>query len=215
MDNFLNLSLEEQLACINPHVYTEVNFDKLSYMVTKRTYKECIKKILGFKQIKRSEENVINMYNDKWVSRDSISEIDDGGYVSVKWNSKKFVLGGLGMRKLQTLRLIKLIEKINPKSVLDVGSGNGERILQLACRFPEIKFTGLELTSGGVQTAKNIQYFDKIPDSLRNASPQPLLNLTSHKNADFICASAKKIPFNDESFDLVYTSLSLEHSEDT
>ncbi len=213
MDNFLNLSLEEQWSCINPHIKSEINFDELSYIITKRTYKECIKKIFGFQQIKRTEENVKTMYNDKWVSRDSKYEIPEGGYVSVRWNSEKFVLGGLGMRKLQTLRIMKLIEKTKPKSVLDIGCGNGERILQLACRFPQIKFTGLELTSGGVQTAKNVQNLDQIPDPLINISPQRLIDLTAHKSANFICSSAKKIPFDDKSFDLVYTSLSLEQME--
>lgn len=71
------------------------------------------KKILGFQQIKRTEENVKTMYNDKWVSRDSKSEIPEGGYASVRWNSEKFVLGDLGIRKLQTLRIMKLIEKLN------------------------------------------------------------------------------------------------------
>jgi len=213
MGNFLNLSLDEQWSCINPHIKSEIDFKEHSNLITKRTYKACIKKILGYRQTKRTEENVKIMYNDKWVSRDSKSEIVEGGYVSVKWNSNEFVLGGLGMRKLQTLRIMKLIEKTKPKSVLDVGCGNGERVLQLACRFPKIQFTGLELTSGGIQTAENIQNLDQLPDPLINISPQPLLDLTAHKSANFVCSSAKKIPFDDKSFDLVYTSLSLEQME--
>ena len=213
MSKFLNLSLDEQWSCINPHIKSEIDFKEHSNLITKRTYKACIKKILGYRQTKRTEENVKIMYNDKWVSRDSKSEIVEGGYVSVKWNSNEFVLGGLGMRKLQTLRIMKLIEKTKPKSVLDVGCGNGERVLQLACRFPKIQFTGLELTNGGIQTAENIQNLDQLPDPLINISPQPLLDLTAHKSANFVCSSAKKIPFDDKSFDLVYTSLSLEQME--
>ena len=70
------------------------------------------------------------MYNDKWVARDSKLSINDGGYVPIIWNKNKFVTQGL-LRKLQTLRIIKLI-KIKSKKVLDIGCGNGERLLQLA-----------------------------------------------------------------------------------
>ena len=213
MDNFINLSSDEAWSCLSPHVKSKINFDELSKLITKRTYIQCIKKILGYPQIKRTEKNVKTMYNDKWISRDSKSVIVEGGHVGVEWNSSKFVVGGLGLRKLQTLRIMKLIEKIKPKSVLDVGCGNGERVLQLACRYPGIKFTGLELTPGGVETAKNIQKLDQISEALSNASPQPLIDLTAHKSINFVCSSAKSIPFEDNSFDLVYTSLSLEQME--
>jgi ubiquinone/menaquinone biosynthesis C-methylase UbiE len=213
MNNFIDLSFDEAWSCLSPHVNSKINFNELSNMITKRTYKECLKKILGYHQIKRTEKNVKIMYNDKWISNDSISVVTERGYVGVEWNSSKFVVGGLGLRKLQTLRIMKLIEKIKPKSVLDVGCGNGERLLQLACMYPEVKFTGLELTPGGVETAKNMQKFDQISEALSNASPQPLTDLTAHKSIKFVCASAKNIPFDDNSFDLVYTSLALEQME--
>ena len=56
------------------------------------------------------------MYNDKWVARDSKLSINDGGYVPIIWNKNKFVTRYLGFRKLQTLRIIKLIKKLNQKS---------------------------------------------------------------------------------------------------
>lgn len=213
MDNFINLSSDEAWSCLSPHVSSKINFNEITKPIVKRTYKECIKKFLGHHHIKRTEKNVKIMYNDKWVSRDSKSVIVEGGNVGVEWNSSKFVVSGLGMRKLQTLRIMKLIEKIKPRSVLDVGCGNGERVLQLACRYPGVKFTGLELTKGGIETAKNIQNLDQITEALSNASPQPLIDLTAHKSINFVCSSAKNIPFKDNSFDLVYSSLSLEQME--
>ena len=218
MNNFINLSSDETWACISNHINCEINFNKLSNSIDKRSYTACIKKILGYRQynVKRTEENVKNMYSPKWASLNPslvTAYPNKSSYVPVKWNSSKFVVDGLGMSNLQTLRIMKLIEKIKPKSVLDVGCGNGERVLQLACRYPGIKFTGLELTPGGVETAKNIQKLDQISEALSNASPQPLIDLTAHKSINFVCSSAKSIPFEDNSFDLVYTSLSLEQME--
>ena len=214
MNNFINLSLEEQWSCISPHIKLQTDFKELTNPIVIRTYKDCIKKILGLNKLKkRSEDFVKNAYDDKWISRDSQTSIDEGGNVGVTWKSSRFVVSGLGLRRLQTLRIMKLIEKIKPKSVLDIGCGNGERILQLACRFPEIKFTGIDLTTGGIETAKKIQNLKQLTDSLIEISPQPLIDLTAHKQAKFICSSAKNIPFQDNSFDLVYTSLALEQME--
>ena len=216
MKNFIDLSPDETWACVSHHIDSELNFNKLSNFINKRSYKACIKKILGYHQynVKRSEEIVEAMYSRKWLSRDpKLVTAYKGGGVPVDWNSSKFVVDGLGMSNLQTLRIMKLIEKIKPRTVLDVGCGNGERVLQLACRYPKIKFTGLELTRGGVEVAKNVQNLEQIPEVLINASPLPLIDLAAHKSINFVCSSAKNIPFKDNSFDLVYTSLSLEQME--
>jgi ubiquinone/menaquinone biosynthesis C-methylase UbiE len=222
MNNSINLTFEEQWSCISPYIIIDKNFKEIENSISKKIYKDCIKKIFLRKNLKigqkkfnnRSENFVINAYNDKWISRDNKTSTEQGAAnLAVTWNSSRFVVKGSALRKLQTLRIMKLIEKIKPRSVIDIGSGNGERVLQLSCRFPEIEFTGLELTPGGVETAKNIQSLDKIPDVLVKFSPQKLINLTAHKNAKFVCSSAKNIPFKDNSFDLVYSSLALEQME--
>ena len=214
MNKFLNLTTDEEWSCLSPHINTDKNFKTMSDLLIKRTYKDLIKKFLGKKEFERRSEDIVkNMYNDKWVDRNSKLSIDNGGYVPICWNKNKFVTQGLGLRKLQTLRIIKLIEKINPKSVLDIGCGNGERLFHLACIFPNIEFTGLELTEGGVEAAKEIQKIDTISKPLIDSSPIKLKDLSAHKKINFICANSKNIPFQDNSFDLVYTSLALEQME--
>jgi ubiquinone/menaquinone biosynthesis C-methylase UbiE len=212
MNDYVDITPQESWDCICPYIQPNESFDDLTKPIVRRTYKSAIKKMLSTDRFRsdRTEEFVNKGYNGKWVERDNIATIATGGSVGVTWNTNKFVMQGAGLRRLQTLRLIKLINKIKPKSVLDVGCGNGERLLQLACRFPKIKFTGIDLTQGGIDTAKNIQTFDELPKPLMELSPEPLIDLTAHKNIEFICASAKEIPFEDSSFDLVYTSLVLE-----
>ena len=45
-----------------------------------------------------------------------------------------------------------------------------EKDIATACIFPDIEFTGVDLTEGGIATAKEIQKLDKISDALKEAS---------------------------------------------
>ena len=215
MNDFIELSPKETWQCISPYVCVDQNYDRLASPLIRRTLKAAIKKIIrkNSHEVKRTEEYVSFAYHDKWLSRDITTSVSLGGQVCTKWNSNRFIVYGAGLRKLHTLRLMRLIDKLKPKTVIDIGCGNGERILQLACRFPEIQFTGLELTPSGIEAAKKIQALDALPRQLAEFSPEPLQDLTVHKSVNFICGSAKKTLFDDNSFDLLYTSLSLEQMD--
>lgn len=213
MKNFIQLSSEETWECIAPYIKNNVDFTKFKRDIDQRSLRDSLRKFLNKSKL-RNEDDVKQMYDKKWGSRNpEFITAYEGGLVPINWNSKNYVVDGLGFSNLQTLRIIKLIEKINPSSVLDVGCGNGERLLQLSCIYPKIKFYGLELAKKGFEAAKNIQKLEKISQVLIDSSPKPLIDLSAHKKIEFINASAKKIPYEDNSFDLVYTSLALEQME--
>ena len=213
MKDFINLTIEETRACINPFLKVDKNFKALSKSIKVRIIKQAIKKLISLNGNVRTEEMVAKAYGPKWAGRDMVEDIAEGGEVCVTWNTSQFVIGGIGLRRLQTLRMMRLIEELKPKRVLDIGCGNGERVLLLACRFPDVQFTGLDLTQEGIDIAKSIQKLDRLPESIAKYSPEPLLDVTAHKSAEFTCASAKEIPYEENTFELVYTSLALEQME--
>ena len=213
MKDFINLTIEEASACISPFVKVDKNFEALSKSIKVRIIKQAIKKFITSRSNIRTEEFVGKAYGPKWAERKMVENVAEGGEVCATWNTSRFVIGGNGLRRLQTLRLMRLIEELKPKSVLDIGCGNGERVLLLACRFPDVQFTGLDLTQEGIDMAKSIQKLNRLPESIAKYSPEPLLDLTAHKSATFICASAKEIPYEENAFELVYTSLALEQME--
>lgn len=99
------------------------------------------------------------------------------------------------------------IRKYNFKSVLEIGSGGGLNMMNLAPMFPDVQFYGLELTESGVNTSRRIL-----------ANPPPEFEL-AHKhgpinNVKIIHGSILSKEAIDElrqhKFDLVFTSAVLE-----
>lgn len=79
--------------------------------------------------------------------------------------------------------------------VLDVGCGGGQNILNLAERFPDWTFTGLDLAPGQVGRAqrRSRSYGDRVT---------------------FVQGSALDLPFGDGEFDIVLSIASIKHWPD-
>ena len=91
--------------------------------------------------------------------------------IPVEFNNEVFLLEGTVLRKLHTMRVARVIETLKPRSVLDVGCGNGERLLILATMFPEVDFIGLDLTKEGIEAAQDIVAAGKLPENFDLVSP--------------------------------------------
>ena len=103
---------------------------------------------------------------------------------------------------------------LRPRTVLEVGCGNGLNLLSLACRFPEIRFAGVELTEGGFAVARAVQKEARVA---RGAAP---FRARAARRSDAriarsssTSAAPRRLPFADGAYDLVYSSLALEQME--
>lgn len=105
-----------------------------------------------------------------------------------------------GADVLQTEVRDRLLERLQwiqlqPGRVLDLGTGTGKALPALAARFPEAEIVGLDLTPAMLQVA------DRRPrGSAGNAGPV------------LVCADAARLPFPDQSVDLVFSSLAIHWS---
>lgn len=136
---------------------------------------------------------------------------DGGGDTACLWGPRQFVMGSMGIKRAYLLLIYRIIEKLAPRTVLEVGSGNGLNLLLLANRFPDIRFAGIELSANGVSSAKAMAVAP-LPSYLERFSPQPLLTREA-PNVTFEQASAVQLPYDDNSFDLVLTVQALEQME--
>ena len=88
-----------------------------------------------------------------------------------------------------------ILEEIRNKpfrTLLDAGCGTAPMVSLLSEKYPEAKFTGLDLT----------------PDMIAQAKKKGL------QNAEFMVGDCEAMPFEDESFDIVINSQSFHHYPD-
>jgi ubiquinone/menaquinone biosynthesis C-methylase UbiE len=90
---------------------------------------------------------------------------------------------------LNALKNISLPEKA---SILDIGCGLGDTTLMLNECFPNSTITGLDGDTSLVEVAIGKKK-------------------TVYPNLDFVCADALRLPFDDNSFDFVFTRYCLHH----
>ena len=112
------------------------------------------------------------------------------------WHSYKgnyFLSSGSLTQEIFINLISSQIKNKSIKSVLEVGCGIGLNIFTLAKDFPEVKFTGIDISSTGIAFCK-----------------EKLYSLNEYKNLSFLEENAKNLTFPANSFDLTYTVLALE-----
>lgn len=85
----------------------------------------------------------------------------------------------------------ELLEREKFKNLLDVGCASGYMLAELAKRFPQVKYYGVDV-------------YDKAVFYAQKRYP----------NINFLVASAQKLPFRDDFFDQVICYETMEHVED-
>jgi len=167
----------------------------------------------GFIGVK-DQKNVEIDYSLQWANSTLEQNLTNLKSVPCLWGGRCFLARSYGIKRLHQFLLAKFINDTKPKTILEVGSGNGLNLFILSFLFPSIQLTGVELTKGGYEASKKVALEDTLPDYIVNFSPLVGINSKAHKLIDFQQGSAKSLPFADESFDVVFTILALEQMEE-
>ena len=105
------------------------------------------------------------------------------------------------------------IAALGVRSFVEVGSGNGINILVLALLHPEIeRLRGIELTENGVNAAKKMLTDPPIPELvyLTGLSAETVSERLRGRDISFEQGDMRKLPWEDESFDLVFSWVAFE-----
>jgi SAM-dependent methyltransferase len=146
----------------------------------------------------------------KWDKYRINSTVDGAPWV---WRDRQLLLSNEAGAAVRLIYLDAALTSLRPRSVLEVGCGNGINLLLLAAAHPGIEFSGIEPTESGWSAAQKITEVGRLPDVLRQFSPLPVADESAVSRICFKRGSAAKLSYKDDSFDTVFTSLALEQME--
>lgn len=165
---------------------------------------------------KRRNSTIVQEYSRAWQESQYEDYSLEGPLTRItpwEWRDQCMLASDLGATRFRQLLLSRLVERTKPRRVLEVGCGNGINLLLLACRFPDVDFSGIEFTRQGHLVATELQKHPALPQSMQDYAPLPLQDPTAFRRISFRQGSADALPFADGEFDLVVTVLALEQME--
>ncbi len=116
------------------------------------------------------------------INQNSIAQIFN--QLASEYHHYAFAQQEIGTRLIERLTLIK----INPKLILDLGSGTGKCATQLAERYPQATIINCDLSSNMLQTAKQ---------------------LNTSQTLSYLCANGNSLPLKSHSIDFVFSNCAL------
>jgi ubiquinone/menaquinone biosynthesis C-methylase UbiE len=166
----------------------------------------------GRLQLGVQKRTVKDIYEQRWGGRDGDAPLFSDSTAAFEWGDDRLVMQSAAIKRVYLLYLYRLITRLSPKSVLEIGCGNGINVALLANRFPSIAFRGVELTAAGVDQCRRLSA-GALPPALSDFSPEPLLSDKAHRDVEFDQGDAAQLPYATGAFDLVITILALEQME--
>lgn len=180
------------------------------------TGKTMLKRVTTGKRPRNSAE-VEEKYTQSYA--DGVAAID-AGLAPRRYNNFRLDDGtivnmpALGLFSAYAAALEKAVRALQPGSVCEIGFGTGRYLLYLAARFPEIAFSGFELTPSGVEVARSLQRLDVLPPNLNGLVQAEPHHAERFRAIDYQQGNAAALPAKDKSVDMIYTVLALEQMAD-
>lgn len=172
--------------------------------------------ILPWRKQARPQTLVSDHYETHWTEipwpKTNDPSREEKGVVSI-WDEEGILIRRYGRKRAHHLLFARLVRELKPRTALEVGCGNGINLLIMATLFPEIHWTGVELTEAGVQVGKSIQKERELPAVLREFSPEPIVDPTAHQRVTLRQGDASQLPFGEKEFDLVFSFQALEQMQ--
>lgn len=152
-----------------------------------------INNFINFKSTVRSTDNVKNEYNFLWSNINLFPKFPSNKRHYFYYKGNYFRKEIFTERKVFFEIIKSSIAIKQPKSILEVGCGNGIIINTLARLYRNIKFTGIDLTKNGINISRSLKnnnnYYEKIGNYFEDFNFKKLVN-----NLNFNNISILKIP---------------------
>lgn len=201
-------------AAIQPFLISEGSDLRWRSEVARR-WLATLARLVTAKEAARDKGAIESEYTDAWGAGYRRYRLDRTDLKPKPWfwRGRKLLLDPAAATRLRTLLFAAVMGELKPRRVLEVGSGNGINLLSLAGAFPDIEFTGLELTTEGVEQARRAQSHSDTAEIIHAYSPLEIRDSSAIGRINFVQGNAAAMPFDDGSFELVMTVLAVEQME--
>lgn len=220
LSNTLHLDVSEQEIeeAFAPGVERTVSAQDSEWIVREKQLRaKLLKPLPWWRRILRppADPSVREIYEEKWTPEAALARFTrrPDNRSAIVWGDRRYFAYGIWIKRVHLLFLMRLIEKLKPTNILEVGSGMGLNLCILAARFPNTKFTGIELTAAGDEVARAFRAMPTLPEQFRQFSPLLIVDEEAHQRIELHQGSAAQLPFKKGSFDLVYSIQALEQME--
>lgn len=162
---------------------------------------------------RRTQSYIRDMYERAYSTPSSVEDSPHRSPVPAVWNGEGLLVRRGALPRIHLLFIAEAIRALEPKDVLEVGAGDGRNLFALSARFPDVSWSGVELTANGPARVANIKREPSLPASLEAYIPWPIADATAYRRVEARQGNATALPFEDNSFDVVMTHLALEQME--
>jgi ubiquinone/menaquinone biosynthesis C-methylase UbiE len=159
----------------------------------------------------RDRERIEEQYSVIW-SR-GLDEHLAGRPTAFEWSRGTCLARSIARKRVHQLVLLKTLEAIAPRTVLEVGCGNGFNLLLLSSHFPGIRFGGLELTEAGTRAARELLWDTELPSAAAEFFVGSIRDRSAPRRVHLVRGTGAQLPYRERAFEVVYTVLALEQME--
>jgi ubiquinone/menaquinone biosynthesis C-methylase UbiE len=159
----------------------------------------------------RDRGRVEQQYRVIW-SR-SLDEQLAGRPTAFEWSRGTCLARSIARKRVHQLVLLDTLEAIAPRTVLEVGCGNGFNLMLLSSHFPDIRFGGLELTEAGARAARGLLWDAALPTAAAEFFVGSIRDRLAPRRVHMVRGTGAQLPYRDRAFEVIYTILALEQME--
>jgi SAM-dependent methyltransferase len=211
----LTISHDELRRAFDPYVLQQYDFDHPEWraLVDRLTRKEQRR----FDRFQRNElpprdrTRIEEQYDVIWNR--TLDEQIEGRPTPFEWSQSAFIARSSARKRVHQLLLVKALTAMAPRSVLELGCGNGLNLLLLSSHFPDVAFTGLELTAAGTRAAHNLLWRRQLPAAAADFFAGSVRDSQAPRRVRLTRGTGAHLPYRDATFDVIYTVLALEQME--
>ncbi len=161
----------------------------------------------------RTVAQVDSGYERAWSSVSLTAQVNSPKSTWFEWGEKAMVARTIGRKHLHQLLFVRALEQLTPRSVAEIGFGNGFNLLLMAMQFPDIELSGVELTNAGVQSARTLSTDPETASVLSPFAIKPVRQGPLLTTERLLQGRGDALPLDAKSVDLAFTSLALEQME--